>query len=93
VFSSGHSAHVAHIGWSFQPSTGAHVSPPSSVRNRPWGEPPAYQTPGWSAWPGVSQKTARRLRARRSPEVNAGGRDASAHLAPASVERMTVGPR
>ena len=30
-------------GWSFQPATGAQVSPPSSVRNRPCGEPPAYQ--------------------------------------------------
>src|SRR5207253_1695526 len=67
VFSSGHSHHVSHIGWSFQPSTVDHVSPLSSVRNSPCGEPPAYQTPGSEACPGVSQNTRRTLRSRRSP--------------------------
>ena len=61
----GHSAHVSHSLWSFQPLTGSHVSPPSSVRNRPCGDPPAYQTPGSLLCPGVSQNTAFRLRCKR----------------------------
>ena len=39
------------------PVTGAHVSPPSSLRKRPCGDPPAYQTPGSSRWPGLNQTT------------------------------------
>ena len=64
---SGHSAHSPQRGWSFQPATGAQVSPWSSLRNRPCGEPPAYQEPGSSAWPGVSQNTALRERPWASP--------------------------
>ena len=75
---SGHSAHSPQRGWSFQPATGAHVSPWSSVRNRPCGEPPAYQVPGSSAWPGVSQNTALSERPWASPSAKAGGLDASA---------------
>ena len=93
VFSSGYSDQVSHIGWSFQPSTGAQVSPASSLRNSPCGLPPAYQTPGSSGWPGVSQNTLRRLRASRSPVWNAGGREASDQVAPKSVVRNSVGPR
>ncbi|GIU86198.1 MAG: hypothetical protein KatS3mg009_0713 [Acidimicrobiia bacterium] len=69
------------------------MSPPSEVRNSAWGVPPAYQTPGSSGWPGVSQKTRRRLRPSRSPAANAGGADASSQDRPASSERITVGPR
>ncbi len=43
--------------------------------------------------PGVSQNTLRRLRPRRSPVWNAGGRDASDQVAPKSVVRNSVGPR
>ena len=38
------------------------MTPPSSERNRPCGEVPAYQTPGSLAWPGVSQKVWSTLR-------------------------------
>src|SRR3546814_5690918 len=89
---SGHSAHVAQLGWSFQPSTGAQVSPESSERNRPCGEPPAYREPGSSAWPGVSQNTLSTARASGSPGWNCGGTDASVHDAPLSIDRNTVGP-
>src|SRR4051794_9202804 len=93
VFSSGHSHHVSHMSWSFQPEWGSQVSPPSSDRNNPCGEPPAYQEPGSLAWPGVSQNTALSDRLSRSPVANAGGRLASVHVAPLSAERNTVGPR
>ena len=93
VFCSGHSAHVSHSGWSFHPSTVVHVSPLSSVRKRPCGDPPAYQTPGWLAAPGESQKTDFRLRCNRSPVRNAGGMEASRQVDPPSLERKTLGPR
>ncbi len=90
---SGHSAQSPQRGWSFQPATGAQVSPPSSVRNSPCGEPPAYQEPGSSAWPGVSQNTELRDRPWASPSAKAGGGVASCHVRPRSLERNTVGPR
>ena len=34
---------------------GSQLTPPSSERNRPCGEVPAYQTFGSFAWAGVSQ--------------------------------------
>src|SRR5687768_12352303 len=92
VCSSGYSHHVSHSGWSFQPDTGAHVSPPSSVRNSACGEhPPAYQTS--ASCDGVSQKTFLGVRCSRSSPREAGGLEASAHVVPPSVERKTVGPR
>src|SRR6187549_1733319 len=90
VCCSGHSAQVSHFGWSFQPSTGSHVSPPSLVVNSPCGDPPAYQTPGSSACPGMSQNTADSDRASRSPVRNAGGLEASLHVAPLSSVKNTV---
>src|SRR6185503_15546603 len=91
VFSSGHSHHVSHMSWSFQPVRGSHVSPPSSVRNKPCGDPPAYQDPGSLVWPGVNQNTELSERFSRSPVANAGGRLASVHVSPPSFERNTVG--
>ena len=67
--------------------------PPSSLRNRPWGDPPAYQTSGSSACPGVSQKTGVEAAAQRSPARNAGGLVDSVQVAPRSSDQMTVGPR
>ncbi len=48
--------HSRYCGSSLMPENGAQVTPPSSERNRPCGEVPAYQTSGSLAWPGVSQK-------------------------------------
>ncbi len=71
-----------------------HVTPPSSERNRPCGDVPAYQTPGSLAWPGVSQKVWSTLRPLPSAFfVNAGGCFASFQVRPRSVERKIVGPR
>jgi hypothetical protein len=56
--------HARYCGSSLIGENGAHVTPPSSERNSPCGEVPAYQTPARSAWPGVSQNvwsTARPL--------------------------------
>jgi hypothetical protein len=57
VPSPGPPVHFSRIGWSLNPVTDSQVSPPSSERNSPCGDAPAYQTPGSLAWPGVSQKT------------------------------------
>src|SRR5262245_50283801 len=93
VFATGHSHHVSHILWSFHPLKGSHVSPESSLRNNPCGEPPRYQVRGSCSPAGVSQNAALRLRPSGSPSENAGGRVASRHVSPMSVERNTVGPR
>src|SRR5207237_9282804 len=50
--------HCLRIGWLLNPTTSSQVLPPSSVRPRPWGDVPAYHTPGSLACPGVSQNTA-----------------------------------
>ena len=71
----------------------SHVRPSSSLRNSPWGDPPAYQVPLSLAGPGVSQITDLSARPCASPGAKAGGFDASDHVAPRSVERNTVGPR
>src|SRR5262249_18345471 len=65
------------------------VSPPSSLRNSPCGEVPAYQTPGSFAPAGVSQKVCLTL---RPPSFLAkeGGRLASRQVRPRSVERKSV---
>ena len=44
--------HALRCGCSLKPSTPRHVAPPSSERNNPCGEVPAYQTPGCDTWPG-----------------------------------------
>ena len=74
---------------------GAHVAPPSSERNRPCGEVPAYHTSGSAAGPGMSQKVWSTARPVRGSAVlaKAGGRAASFHVRPKSVERKTVGPK
>ena len=58
---SGHSAQVDQCGWSFQPLTGVHVSPRSSVRNKPCGDAPDEPAAGLV------------VRARRQPEHRAYG--------------------
>ena len=74
---------------------GFQLTPPSSERNSPCGEVPAYHTFGSDAWAGVSQNvwsTARPF----SPSgafANAGGCAASFQVRPRSMERNTVGPR
>ena len=84
--------HALRCGCSLKPSTPVHVAPPSSERNRPCGDVPAYQTPG-------SRRVARRRartcdrRCARCRRLNAGGRAASFQVRPRSVERKTVGPR
>ena len=74
---------------------GAQVTPPSSERNSPCGEVPAYQTSGSLAWAGVSQKvwSTERPFCPSGALAKAGGRAASFQLRPMSVERNTVGPR
>ena len=44
-------------GFSLNPATPSQLMPPSSERNSPCGDVPAYQTPGSDACPGVSQNT------------------------------------
>ncbi len=48
--------HSRYFGSSLMVENGSQVTPPSSERNRPWGEVPAYQTFGSLACAGVSQK-------------------------------------
>ncbi len=72
---------------------GSHVTPPSSERKSPCGEVPAYQDPGSLGWPGVSQNVWSTARPLPSTFAKAGGRAASFHVRPKSVERKTVGPR
>ena len=48
--------HSRNCGSSFTAGSGAQVTPPSSERNRPCGEVPAYQVSRSLAWSGVSQK-------------------------------------
>src|SRR5438552_7243341 len=83
------------MGLALKPATPSQVTPPSSERNNPGGETPAYQAPGSEECPGVSQNTCSTARP-FSPGAafgNAGGRSASFHVRPKSVERNTVGPR
>src|SRR6478752_2934301 len=83
--------HALRFGFALNPATPSHVAPPSTERNRPCGDVPAHHTPGSLGWPGVSQNvwsTTRPL-----PSANAGGRAASFHERPLSVERKIVGPR
>ena len=47
--------HSRYCGSSFTLENGSQLTPPSSERNRPWGEVPAYQTLGSFACAGVSQ--------------------------------------
>src|SRR5215510_3126548 len=80
-------------GWSLKPATGAHVTPPSSLRNSPLGDVPAYHVPGSLACPGVNQNTWSTARPRGSPLTNCGGVAASFHVSPPSLLRNSVGPR
>src|SRR5512143_1389344 len=48
--------HSRYCGSSLMVENGDQVTPPSSERNSPCGEVPAYQTPGSLACAGVSQK-------------------------------------
>src|SRR5713101_22593 len=83
------------MGLALKPVTPSQVTPPSSERNNPGGETPAYQAPGSEECPGVSQNTCSTARP-FSPAAalgNAGGRCASFQVRPKSVERNTVGPR
>jgi hypothetical protein len=48
--------HCRYCGSSLMHENGAQLTPPSSERNSPCGEVPAYQTSGCRAFPGVSQK-------------------------------------
>src|SRR5712691_7345658 len=83
------------MGLALKPLTPSQVTPSSSERNNPGGETPAYQAPGSEGCPGVSQNTCSTARP-FSPSAalgNAGGRCASFHVRPESVERNTVGPR
>src|SRR5689334_7910488 len=87
--------HLLYSGCSFMPATPVHVAPPSSLRNSPCGEVPAYHVPLSLACPGVSQN----VWSTTCPFCpsgafgNAGGRVASFHVLPESCERNTVGPR
>ena len=47
--------HSMYCGSSLIGEADVQVTPPSSDRNRPCGDVPAYQTPGSLACPGVSQ--------------------------------------
>src|SRR5260370_35589825 len=47
--------HFRYCGSSLIMENGLQVTPPSSYRNSPCGEVPAYLPPGWLAWPGLSQ--------------------------------------
>src|SRR5258708_24683605 len=51
-----------------KPSTPSQVAPPSAERNSPWGETPAYQTPGSLACPGVSQRSEEHTSELQSPD-------------------------
>src|SRR5581483_6712370 len=88
-------AHFGSIGLRLNPSTSLHVAPPCSLRKIPAGEVPAYQTPGSSASAGVSEHVWLTARAAipSGGSPNIGGRTASVHVPPMSVERKTVGPR
>src|SRR5258706_11167925 len=72
---------------------GCQLSPPSSDRNRPCGEVPAYQTPGSFACAGVSQKVCltERPSVPGGDSPNFGGCLTSVQVLPASVERCMVG--
>ena len=68
--------HSRYCGSSLMPENGAQLTPPSSERNRPCGDVPAYQVSRSPAWPGVSQNvwstdapggSLGRLRERRRP--------------------------
>src|SRR6266436_2213582 len=47
--------HFRYCGSSLIPEKGSHVTPPSSERNSPCRDVPAYHESGSLAWPGVSQ--------------------------------------
>src|SRR5882757_9922657 len=47
--------HFRYCGSSLIPEKGSHLTPPSSERNSPCGDVPAYHESGSLAWPGVSQ--------------------------------------
>ena len=86
--------HSRNLASSLTEGSGAQVTPPSSERNRPCGEVPAYQVSRSLACPGVSQKVWSTERAGRPGRLaKAGGCFASFHVRPRSVERNTVGPR
>ena len=83
--------HALRCGCALKPATPFHVAPPSSERNKPCGDVPAYQTPGCEACPGVSQNVWSTTRPLSG--AKAGGAAASFHVRPPSCERNTVGPR
>src|SRR2546422_610813 len=87
--------HCWRMGCSLNPFTPSHVWPPSSERNSPCGDVPAYHTLGSLLCPGVSQKTWSTTRpfCPSGTLGNAGGALASCQLLPKSVDRKTVGPR
>src|SRR5678815_5992937 len=70
-----------YCGSSFRPENSFQVTPPSSLRNRPCGEVPAYQTPGSLPWAGVSQKVCFTVRP-PSFFLKAGGLGDSCQLLP-----------
>src|SRR5713226_3473981 len=79
--------HGERIGLALKPATPSQVTPPSSERNRPGGETPAYHTPDSEACPGASQNTWSTA-SPFSPSAalgNAGGRCASFQVRPESV--------
>jgi len=59
------------------------------MRKSPWGDAPAYHTPGSDVWPGVSQKTWATLRAGLplAARGKAGGLAASCQVTAPSAER------
>jgi hypothetical protein len=93
VWSLSEPTHFACSGWSLKPETGAQLTPPSSLRNSPFGDVPAYQTSGSAAVDGVSQKTWSTARSRGSPVGKRGGDAASFQVRPPSRLRKTVGPK
>src|SRR3990167_5834183 len=86
-------------GSSLTMENGSQVSPPSSERNSPCGEVPAYHALGSFAWHGVSQnvwlttRPGNLVSGLSGALAKAGGRVASFQLRPKSVEQNTVGPR
>ena len=87
--------HPRNCGSSLTDGSGVQLTPPSSERNRPCGEVPAYQVSRSLACPGVSQKVWSTERAGGPPAglAKAGGCRASFQVRPRSVERKIVGPR
>ena len=87
--------HPRNCASSLTAGSGSQLTPPSSDRNSPCGDVPAYQVSRSLAWPGVSQNVWSTERAGRPPvgAAKAGGKRASFQMRPRLVERKIVGPR